>query len=58
MDNGYPYTFSDVYQLCEAYLPEEDLMNIKKSYELAEVAHREQFRKSGEPYILLSLIHI
>ena len=52
MDNGYPYTFSDVYQLCEAYLPEEDLMNIKKSYELAEVAHREQFRKSGEPYIL------
>ena len=52
MDNGYPYTFSDVYQLCEAYLPEEDLMNIKKSYELAAVAHREQFRKSGEPYIL------
>ncbi|AQL56005.1 RelA/SpoT family protein [Abyssicoccus albus] len=52
MDYGYPYTFSDVYQLCEAYLPEEDLMNIKKSYELAEVAHRKQFRKSGEPYIL------
>jgi GTP pyrophosphokinase len=31
---------------------EVDKVNIRKAYELAVIAHREQRRKSGEPYIL------
>lgn len=33
-------------------LEEEDKQNIRKAYELAVIAHREQRRKSGEPYIM------
>ncbi len=33
-------------------LEESDKVNIRKAYELAVIAHREQRRKSGEPYIL------
>ncbi|MBK6389420.1 MAG: bifunctional (p)ppGpp synthetase/guanosine-3',5'-bis(diphosphate) 3'-pyrophosphohydrolase [Saprospiraceae bacterium] len=33
-------------------LEETDRSNIRKAYEMAVVAHREQRRKSGEPYIL------
>ncbi|MEP7320432.1 MAG: RelA/SpoT family protein [Saprospiraceae bacterium] len=33
-------------------LEETDRVNIRKAYELAVIAHREQRRKSGEPYIL------
>lgn len=33
-------------------LEETDRINIRKAYELAVIAHREQRRKSGEPYIL------
>lgn len=34
------------------YLLEKDVDFIKKAYECANIAHREQYRKSGEPYIL------
>lgn len=34
------------------YLPDKDINFIKKAYECAKIAHREQYRKSGEPYIL------
>lgn len=33
-------------------LEETDRINIRKAYEMAVMAHREQRRKSGEPYIL------
>jgi len=33
-------------------IEEVDKINIRKAYELAVIAHREQRRKSGEPYIL------
>jgi guanosine-3',5'-bis(diphosphate) 3'-pyrophosphohydrolase len=33
------------------YLPEKDVDFISKAYQFANIAHKEQFRKSGEPYI-------
>lgn len=38
--------------LAATYLSEEDVAQLKKAYLFAEEAHRGQFRKSGEPYIL------
>ncbi|MFA9557175.1 bifunctional (p)ppGpp synthetase/guanosine-3',5'-bis(diphosphate) 3'-pyrophosphohydrolase [Evansella sp. AB-rgal1] len=40
-----------VLQRAAEYLPEKEVAFLKKAYEVAEYAHREQFRKSGEPYI-------
>ncbi len=34
------------------YHPSDDISMIAKAYETAERAHRNQFRKSGEPYII------
>jgi guanosine-3',5'-bis(diphosphate) 3'-pyrophosphohydrolase len=44
-------TSEQVLQKASEYLPEKDLALLKKAYILAEYAHREQYRKSGEPYI-------
>lgn len=33
------------------YLSEKDVAFLQKAYDMAEYAHKEQFRKSGEPYI-------
>lgn len=44
-------TSEQVLQKASEYLPEKDLALLRKAYELAEYAHREQYRKSGEPYI-------
>ncbi|MEG1992825.1 MAG: bifunctional (p)ppGpp synthetase/guanosine-3',5'-bis(diphosphate) 3'-pyrophosphohydrolase [Acetivibrio sp.] len=35
-----------------SYHPSADLSLIEKAYELASNAHKEQYRKSGEPYII------
>ncbi|AYC29721.1 RelA/SpoT family protein [Paenisporosarcina cavernae] len=45
-------TAEDVFALVSTYMNEENVEVIKKAYEMAEFAHREQFRKSGEPYII------
>ncbi|MGC4431682.1 HD domain-containing protein, partial [Streptococcus suis] len=34
------------------YLPEEDVIFVKKALDFATEAHKSQFRKSGEPYIV------
>lgn len=34
------------------YHPSDDFSMIKKAYDLAYHAHKEQFRKSGEPYVI------
>ncbi|MCR4909645.1 MAG: bifunctional (p)ppGpp synthetase/guanosine-3',5'-bis(diphosphate) 3'-pyrophosphohydrolase [Lachnospiraceae bacterium] len=34
------------------YHPSDDISIIEKAYRMAEEAHRNQFRKSGEPYII------
>mgnify|MGYP001493687416 CR=1 FL=1 len=45
-------TIEDVLNKAKAYLPEEDINFIMKAYEFAKKAHKDQYRKSGEPYIL------
>ncbi|MGQ7396378.1 RelA/SpoT family protein [Streptococcus suis] len=46
------YTGDEVVALTATYLPEEDVAFVKKALDYATEAHKTQFRKSGEPYIL------
>ncbi|HFI0088180.1 TPA: bifunctional (p)ppGpp synthetase/guanosine-3',5'-bis(diphosphate) 3'-pyrophosphohydrolase [Streptococcus suis] len=46
------YTGEEVVALTATYLPEEDVAFVKKALAYATEAHKTQFRKSGEPYIL------
>lgn len=39
-------------QMCELHHPDEDMAVLNRAYERAVVQHREQRRKSGEPYII------
>ena len=48
----YPYDYKNVEDMARKYLSQEQINIIKKSYEFAKIAHENQFRKSGEPYIL------
>jgi GTP pyrophosphokinase len=52
MNKEYPYSKDDVIRMCGSYMREEDMLMIRKAYELANEAHKGQYRKSGEPYIL------
>jgi len=45
-------TVEEVFAIVATYMNDKNVEIVKKSYELAEQAHREQFRKSGEPYII------
>lgn len=45
-------TIDDVVRKASAYLPEDDIDFIYRAYEYASEAHKDQFRKSGEPYII------
>jgi GTP pyrophosphokinase len=38
--------------MCELHHPDEDMAVLSRAYERAVVQHREQRRKSGEPYII------
>ncbi len=42
----------DVFELVKSYMNEENVSFIVKAYEVAREAHKEQFRSSGEPYII------
>ena len=42
----------EVFDLCATYMNEEHLALVKKASDFAENAHKEQFRKSGEAYII------
>ena len=44
-------TLEPLFALVRANHPRADLGIIERAYEVAELAHREQKRKSGEPYI-------
>ncbi|QBP40806.1 RelA/SpoT family protein [Paenisporosarcina antarctica] len=46
------FTAEEVFSLVATYMNDNHVEFVKKSYEMAEYAHREQFRKSGEPYII------
>ncbi|MDN6684300.1 MAG: bifunctional (p)ppGpp synthetase/guanosine-3',5'-bis(diphosphate) 3'-pyrophosphohydrolase, partial [Bifidobacterium crudilactis] len=39
-------------QMCELHHPDEDMSILQRAYQRAVVQHREQRRKSGEPYII------
>lgn len=45
-------TIDEVMEKADVYLSEENVAFLDKAYHYAEKAHQEQYRKSGEPYIL------
>ncbi|WP_394187637.1 RelA/SpoT family protein [Paenisporosarcina quisquiliarum] len=45
-------TAEEVFAIVATYMNDNNVEFVKKSYKVAEYAHREQFRKSGEPYII------
>lgn len=52
MANEQVLTAEQVFEQASCYLSEQDVAFLKKAYEFAKHAHRDQFRKSGEPYII------
>ncbi|MDQ0231517.1 RelA/SpoT family protein [Metabacillus malikii] len=52
MANEQVLSSEQVIEKAKRYLPSEDIVFIQRAYDYAEEAHREQFRKSGEPYII------
>jgi GTP diphosphokinase / guanosine-3',5'-bis(diphosphate) 3'-diphosphatase len=52
MANDNVLTAEQVIDITRNYLNEEHVEMVSKAYEFAQHAHREQFRKSGEPYII------
>ncbi|MFR3131704.1 MAG: RelA/SpoT family protein [Lachnospiraceae bacterium] len=44
--------YQDLIRAIRKYHPSDDLTMIEKAYKIADEAHREQKRKSGEPYII------
>lgn len=45
-------THEDVKKMISSYMNEEHVALCERAYHFAEVAHRDQVRKSGEPYII------
>jgi len=45
-------TIEEVINKAREYLSKEDAVFLRRAYEFAEDAHKSQFRKSGEPYIV------
>ena len=45
-------TPEEVVKRTSEYLTDEDVSLVRRAYEFAKEAHKEQFRKSGEPYII------
>ncbi|QOQ53944.1 GTP diphosphokinase [Bacillus amyloliquefaciens] len=52
MANEQVLTAEQVIDKARTYLPEEQIEFVEKAYLYAQDAHREQYRKSGEPYII------
>lgn len=52
MANDQVLTAEQVIDITKEYLNDEHVAIVRKAYEFANHAHREQYRKSGEPYII------
>jgi len=52
MANDEVLTAEQVIKMTSEYLNEEHVEMVGKAYEFAKAAHHDQFRKSGEPYII------
>ena len=46
------YTAQEVLDLVKDYMSQQDAASVKAAYEWAADLHKEQLRKSGEPYII------
>ncbi len=44
--------YKELVKIVESYHPSADISMIEKAYHVADLAHKNQFRKSGEPYII------
>ena len=44
--------YQELIQCVQKYHPSDDISMIEKAYRIAYEAHKNQFRKSGEPYII------
>ena len=44
--------YQDLINTIRKYHPSDDITMIEKAYRIADEAHKEQKRKSGEPYII------
>ncbi|KRM88153.1 RelA/SpoT family protein [Lacticaseibacillus thailandensis] len=45
-------TQQQVYDICAKYMNDEHLAFVQKAYDFAAYVHKDQLRKSGEPYII------
>ncbi len=45
------WTADDVIKKVSEYMNDEHVKQVKKAYEFAKIAHQDQRRQSGEPYI-------
>ena len=52
MANEQIYTAEQVFDRARNYMNNNDVAFLEKAYEFAKEAHKEQYRKSGEPYII------
>ncbi|MFC4022672.1 RelA/SpoT family protein [Oceanobacillus longus] len=52
MANDENITITDILNKAERYLSSEDIDLIQLAYDFANESHHDQFRKSGEPYII------
>ncbi|MFD1065360.1 RelA/SpoT family protein [Oceanobacillus locisalsi] len=43
---------TDIVEKTSEYLSDEDVALVERAYEFAKESHKDQFRKSGEPYII------
>jgi len=46
------FNLDEIVESISAYIQDFDIKKFKKAFEFAEIHHRDQFRKSGEPYIV------
>ncbi|MGY3724326.1 GTP pyrophosphokinase [Granulicatella balaenopterae] len=46
------YKAEEVIEMCRQYMDDDSILFIEKALEYATFAHRDQIRKSGEPYII------
>jgi GTP pyrophosphokinase len=52
MNNGFKKTFSDLLRKIQRYSPKSDTNLLLRAFDFSLEAHKEQLRKSGEPYFV------
>ena len=52
MENGYRKSFEQILRKVRRYSPRADTNLLRRAFEFAEQAHKDQLRKSGEPYFV------